>query len=70
MVEDVFRRDFAKMLTQVHRLGLQIKNGDYPSWTLYAQIMTPDEAEKLWKEKKVNVVSGFAKSRSKSLEIT
>jgi hypothetical protein len=32
--------------------------------------MTPDEAEKLWKEKKVNVVSGSAKSRSNSLDIT
>ncbi|KAJ9125701.1 hypothetical protein QFC24_002485 [Naganishia onofrii] len=32
-----------------------IKRGEFPSWTLKVQTMTPKEAEKLWEEQKINV---------------
>ncbi|KAI9847057.1 MAG: hypothetical protein M1837_003175 [Sclerophora amabilis] len=32
-----------------------IERGDFPSWTLEVQTMTPKEAETLWEEQKINV---------------
>lgn len=32
-----------------------IEKGDYPSWTMQVQMMTQQEAEKLWTEKRINV---------------
>ncbi|KAF2841107.1 catalase-domain-containing protein [Patellaria atrata CBS 101060] len=32
-----------------------IENGDYPGWDVYFQTMTPQEAEDLWENEKINV---------------
>ncbi|KAK6500516.1 catalase A, variant 2 [Arthrobotrys musiformis] len=36
-------------------LYYSIEKGDFPSWTLYIQTMTPKEAEELWEKQKINV---------------
>lgn len=33
-----------------------IERGDHPSWTMKVQTMTWQEAEKLWQEKKINIL--------------
>ncbi|KAL9116080.1 MAG: hypothetical protein Q9227_000449 [Pyrenula ochraceoflavens] len=33
-----------------------IENGDYPSWTVEVQTMTPKQAEELWEKQKINVL--------------
>ncbi|MCJ1334391.1 hypothetical protein MMC10_011100 [Thelotrema lepadinum] len=32
-----------------------IENGEYPSWTMYVQTMTPKEAEEVWEKQRINV---------------
>ncbi|KAF3161122.1 hypothetical protein TWF225_003116 [Orbilia oligospora] len=36
-------------------LYYSIENGQFPSWTLFIQTMTPKEAEELWEKQKINV---------------
>ncbi|KAF3913335.1 Catalase [Dactylellina cionopaga] len=36
-------------------LYYSIEKGDFPSWTLFVQTMTPKEAEDLWEKQKINV---------------
>ncbi|KAK6359192.1 hypothetical protein TWF696_000357 [Orbilia brochopaga] len=36
-------------------LYYSIEKGDFPSWTLFIQTMTPKEAEELWEKQKINV---------------